>query len=409
MNGKITNTAVSKLAPQATPFELNDDDLKGFGVRMQPSGVASYFARYRLRGKQTRFVIGRTTEFTATQARDAAKRILSSVNLGTDPSDIRKPASGSMNLEKFIDDELGPWLLTNRKSGDATVKRLKKSFKSFLMTPLSEITPHAIEKWRTARTGPGKESVSPATANRDLVALKSAMSRAKQWGFLTENKLTLVKPAKLDSNGLVRYLDAEERASLLTTLLARDQRKRDERISANRERTIRGLPTLREFGAEEYPDYLHPAIVLSLHTGIRQGELTALTWDDINLDSKLMTIRGSSAKSGTTRHVPLNSTAAAVVNRWKGNVDRSGLVFPSRDGSRLVEIKTAWHGIMKQAGIGNFRWHDMRHDFASCLVMAGIDLNTVRELLGHADLKMTLRYAHLAPAHKAAAVEMLSK
>ena len=83
------------------------------------------------------------------------------------------------------------------------------------------------------------------------------------------------------------------------------------------------------------------------------------------------------------------------------------LVFPGTKGKRIVDVKTAWAKLLRQAGIESFRWHDMRHDFASRLVMAGVDLNTVRELLGHADLKMTLRYAHLAPEHKANAVEKL--
>jgi site-specific recombinase XerD len=85
----------------------------------------------------------------------------------------------------------------------------------------------------------------------------------------------------------------------------------------------------------------------------------------------------------------------------------SSLVFPGKDGAMLTDAKHSWETILKLAQIKNFRWHDMRHHFASRLVMAGVDLNTVRELLGHSDLKMTIRYAHLCPNIKAEAVSRL--
>jgi integrase len=113
------------------------------------------------------------------------------------------------------------------------------------------------------------------------------------------------------------------------------------------------------------------------------------------------------AKSGKTRHIPLNKEAYAILEKWYEQNSESILVFPSRNGERFDNIKSSWEKLLIDAKIQNFRFHDLRHHFASKLVMAAVDLNTVRELLGHADIQMTLRYAHLAPEYKARAVEKL--
>jgi len=106
----------------------------------------------------------------------------------------------------------------------------------------------------------------------------------------------------------------------------------------------------------------------------------------------------------------LNSVARRVLDDWKAaDASPSSLVFPSpKTGGRLDNVRKSWAEVLKAAKINSFRWHDMRHHFASRLVMAGVDLNTVRALLGHADLKMTLRYAHLAPGVIAEAVERIA-
>jgi site-specific recombinase XerD len=91
-----------------------------------------------------------------------------------------------------------------------------------------------------------------------------------------------------------------------------------------------------------------------------------------------------------------------VLRQWASQVGEGGSVFG------VASVKSGWESLLTAAKIENFRFHDLRHHFASRLVMAGVDLNTVRELLGHADLAMTLRYAHLAPEHLAAAVGKLT-
>ncbi|MNE60355.1 site-specific tyrosine recombinase XerC [compost metagenome] len=96
-----------------------------------------------------------------------------------------------------------------------------------------------------------------------------------------------------------------------------------------------------------------------------------------------------------------------MLEEWKKLAENSRYVFPSQAGGRLEDVKSAWLNLLERAKIADFRWHDMRHDFASRLVMAGVPLNTIRDLLGHSDIKMTLRYAHLAPGTKAAAVELI--
>ena len=410
MNGKINNTLISSLKASAKPFEVNDTELKGFGLRVQPSGAKSFFVRYRLKGKQTRFVLGRTTEVTAAQARDSARNILAGVNLGTDPSALRKPAPVVKTLGDFIDKDYAPWARANRKSADATLARIRANFDEQWTKPLTETTAWLVEKWRTQRLKHPTKPAKSTTVNRDLNALKAAISRAVDWGILESHPLAKVKPSKVDHLGVVRFLTDEERKRLHAAMDDRESGIRAKRDSGNAWRRDRGHPEMPSLQDMVFADHLKPAVIVSLNTGVRQGELFSLCWTDINFADAQLTVRGDIAKSGRTRHVPLNADAVDALKDWKRQCDPTqAFVFPGPGGKRMVDIKTAWRGLLATADIDSFRWHDMRHDFASRLVMLGENLNTVRELLGHADLKMTLRYAHLAPEHKAAAVKKLSQ
>jgi hypothetical protein len=159
------------------------------------------------------------------------------------------------------------------------------------------------------------------------------------------------------------------------------------------------LPALPHFG-----DHLTPAILLSMNTGLRRGELLALRWDSIDFGRQMLTVEGGTAKSRQTRHVALNNEAMGALNRWREQTHGGRRIFEVRTG-----FKTAWAKLLKRANITKFRWHDLRHHFASRLVQVGLPLNTVRDLLGHNSVAMSLRYAHLAPDQRREAVAKLNK
>ena len=265
---------------------------------------------------------------------------------------------------------------------------------------MGDITQARVERWRIARLA---AETAASTVNRDLAALRAAFSHAVEIDLLPAHPLARLKAARVDSRGVVRYLSGDEEVRLREALIARDTRRRLAREAANLWRRERSYDELPPYGT--YTDHLTPLTLLALNTGCRRGELLALTWADVR---RVLTIHGTSAKSGQTRHIPMNREAREIIRAWRPvRPNRVPMCLQTERRQGLTTIKTAWAPLLNRASIEAFRFHDLRHTFASKLVMAGVDLNTVRELLGHADLKMTLRYAHLAPEIKAAAVEKL--
>ena len=403
MKAKIGKEFLATFPRPNKVVEIYDTDLKGFTIRVQPSGVITYFVRYRWGGKQCRVVVGKHPINTPTQARDEARKILAGLLHDINPRSSTK-VQKQHSLQSFVDDEYSNWAVAHMKDGNKAVDRLKRNFfNDYGRNLLIEIDQRMIEQWRTAQLIAGK---APATVNRDLSVLKSMFSKAVEWGHVSVHPLTKVKPIKLDNNR-VRYLNIEEERLLVTALDEREAKIKAGRTKANKWRSERGYPLFPDLSKLVYADHVKPMVLLSMHTGLRWGELVQLAWEQVNIESAILTVLGRTAKTGKTRHIPLNSIAFGAVKAWKEQSGENTLVFPGDDGKVKNNIKKAWANLLQAAKIADFRWHDLRHHFASKLVMAGVDLNTVRELMGHADLKMTLRYAHLAPEHKAAAVAKL--
>ncbi|MCK8063394.1 site-specific integrase [Vibrio sp. 1CM7H] len=220
--------------------------------------------------------------------------------------------------------------------------------------------------------------------------LRAALNRAVEWEFIDSHNLSSVKLIKQD-NTRIRYLSNEEEKRLLDALRDRNHCVRK---------------PCNEIEPVEFVDFFEPLVLTAMNTGMRKGELLSLRWEHVSLPNRYLTIRSENAKSKKTRTIPLNDTVLKLFERWRAQNPDADYVFISNN--QPVEFfQYPWQSLLKEAAIENFRFHDLRHHFVSKLVMAGVDLNIVRELLGHADLKMTLRYAHLAPEHKAAAVNLI--
>ncbi len=375
------------------PVDIRDTRLIGFILRVERT-TRSYWAQTG-RGRRTR--LGREGEFTPDEARERCAQVLGNVAAGRYPLDGLDTAD-ALTLGQFIETDFKPWLTAERpRSAARTLQRIETCFGAWYPKPLASITVESIERWRTDRLNSGTK---PTTVLRDVMTLSGVLSRAGKLDKLSANPVRRIERPRIDRTPKVRYLDPAEERRLREALRERDAEMRAARDSANRwrkERKQDPLPPLPHYG-----DHLTPAVLLSMNTGMRRGELLALRWANVDMKGRQLTIEGATAKAGQTRHIPLNAEALDVLRHWKEQAPAGERLFPIDTG-----FKTAWGKLLERAHISAFRWHDLRHHFASRLVQAGVPLNTVRELLGHGSMAMTLRYSHLAPDQRAEAVAKL--
>lgn len=415
MHAKINQALLTNTAPGPRDFIVVDEILPGFELRVRPTGAKIWYYRYRANdGRQRRLVLGRFPGIGAAEARNRAVAAAGDVARGVDllarKKQIRVESvrASQSTLQSFLDKKYEPWAKTHLKTATFQLKRIRVDFKSWLDKPISELTADVVDDWRRRTRATGKESV---TINRELQRLHAAIGKAVEWKIIERHPFTGIKPLRYDRTGIVRYLSEEEEVRLRKALLDREEKLRQERKDFNLWLRVRGRPEFPE-RTEKYCDHLQPLVLLALNTGLRRGELFALLWKDVDLKAKWLKVTGAHAKNGQTRRIPLNIEAVEVLSTWQSIASEAGdvpQVFPGVGGEKLTTINTSWRTLRKAAGLADFRFHDLRHHFASRLVQSGIDLNTVRELLGHADISMVLRYAHLSPDRLTMAVELVAR
>ncbi len=410
MKAKLTASLIRSLEPADKPYEVNDIALKGFLARVQPTGGITYYFAYRDKDRRKqRFRIGGHPTVTAPASRKKAEQLAAEVVQGGSPhaeKKVRRAAAAVKKLNTmngFLENRYAPWVIAHTKRGEETLALLRYNFKALGERGLSDISLNDVELWRTEAS---KSGLAKPTINRRTGALKALINKAVDWEVIESNPIARLKALKVDKKSRVRYLSDSEEASLRTALVNREEHRRMKRESGTRWRGVRGYDPVEH--VEDPEDYLKPIVLLALNTGMRRGELFSLRWVDVDLGRRQLTIVGADAKSEQTRYIDLNREAYTLLVEWQKRWGNYQLVFPNpRTGEQFDNIKSAWNGLREAAGLKNFRFHDLRHSFASKLVMKGVDLYVVKELLGHSSIEMTERYAHLAPSARKEAVARL--
>jgi integrase len=238
---------------------------------------------------------------------------------------------------------------------------------------LAEITPRGLADYKVIRRN---ELAAPGTINKELALVRHAFNVAiREWEWCRENPMQKVKMERVH-NEIDRWLTSEEEARLLAVA----------------------------------PDWLREIIVFALNTGMRQGEILALRWGDVDFHRGTLVVMNS--KNRERRTIPLNSTVFALLAaKQAGNSRTSHLVFTTVDGSPIKpgNLIHAFIRVRKKAGVENFRFHDLRHTFATRLVQNGVDTYKVQRLLGHKTGLMTQRYAHHSPESLRGGVDILDQ
>ena len=343
--------------------------------RMTDDGKISYRVRIRIKG---------SPQESATFARltDAKKWVQSIESAIRENRHFKVTEAKRHTLSELID-RYCVNVLPNKKSAKTQFQQLNWWKTKIGSRALSDITPSLIAEYRDELgreiTIRGKPP-SPATVVRYMAALSHAFTIAvKEWGWVEDSPMRKVTKPR-EPRGRVRFLSDEERVRLL------------------------------ESCKESSSPYLYPVVVLALSTGMRSGEITGLTWDNVDLNRGRAILHET--KNGERRAVALKGHALELLKEL-GKVRRidSNLLFPAKETktTKPIDLRKPWEAAVQKTELHDFRFHDLRHSAASYLAMNGASLAEIAEVLGHKTLQMVKRYAHLSEGHTARVVESMNQ
>jgi integrase len=386
---KITRRTIEALKPNPhRDVFLWDGETKGFGVRLKPSGVATFIAQSRLGRRTTRVKIGRYDSTpggrTPETARLEAKKILLDISNGIDVAAKRREKNKEQTVAEFWQDLIDGPVST---LAPGTVTNWRSAFKNWIKPSLgslkvSAVTERDVLRLRSVmlKVGPLKKNVDGKTNfNRVRSQLHRGFSIAEDDGLRQKDSNPVTrKVTRFKEKRRERFLGADELKRLNEALVA-----------------LETDPTTGERRGRDITARMTAAVRLLIATGLRHREVLHLEWTGVDWQRAALNLEHT--KTGA-RIVPLNTVALSVLRDMHENrVENSIYVFAgARPGKPIWSLKNVWPSVCRRAGLEGVRVHDLRHSFASLAVGQGESLFLTSKLLGHSTPTMTNRYAHLA-------------
>ena len=381
MAERLTKRIVDAAKPGEKDSYIWDASLKGFGLKVTPSGRKVYLVQYRLggrKGRTRRVTLGTHGSLTTEEARGLAKKKIGLVSTGKDPAaeadKTRAGQSMSVLLDRFDEQHI------QVKLKPKSQEDYQRNIRVYIKPNIGHMLVHQVTRQDIARLHHSLRE-KPYVGNRTLAILSKFFNWCEKFGYREEGKNPCRFIDKYKEKRRQRFLSAEEQARLN---LALDQAKADGVIS-------------------EYAIY---AIRLLSLTGARLGEILKLKWDYVNWEKGTLDLPDS--KTGE-KSIYLNEPAKDILAEIIRQVDNPYVICGNKQGEHIVNLQKSWRRIRAKAVLDDVRLHDLRHTFASIAVSGGMSLPLIGALLGHSQPRTTARYAHLASGPLKEAVEKIGR
>ncbi|HBJ41052.1 MULTISPECIES: tyrosine-type recombinase/integrase [unclassified Hyphomonas] len=369
---RVTDRQVKNLKAEEKSRIHYDEKLRGFGVRVYPSGRKSFVLNYYYKGRERRMVIGGYPEWTVLAARKQAEWFLVEIGKGRDPLEQRNNDRAAPTVQDMFERYEKDYMpkLAPRSAQDQRSMFIKSILPRLGSKKVEDVTFNDCEALHRHLT-----KDRPLRANRVIEVLRRAFNLAIKWGWLERNPASGIE--KNPEQKRERYLSYDEIRRLL-------------------------------FELERHPQKTScDAIRFILFTGCRRGEALSATWDQFDSELKVWTKPAATTKQRRLHRVPVSREVTKLLEVRKASA-ASEFVFESIRGRALTDIKKTWIAVTRSAGIRDARVHDLRHTFASIAVSQGQSLPVIGAMLGHSQPQTTARYAHLLDDPLVEATELIS-